>query len=161
MNWTRPRVDTSVPPPGFLGMITVMSSLENSDSTEEAYWLGEEFRKETPLFPRDLYNNLPDLLNDCIIEDASDREQDISLLSDLTALSAVLPQTFGIYNHKKYSTHLFCVIFSSAGSGKSIAQTGRYLLEERHDSEKTTQIYLASLEASVVDKANKMILELL
>ena len=29
-----------------------------------------------------------------------------------------------------------------------------------HDSEKTTQIYLASLEASVVDKANKMILEL-
>lgn len=30
-----------------------------------------------------------------------------------------------------------------------------------HDSEKTTQIYLASLEASVVDKANKMILDLL
>ena len=30
-----------------------------------------------------------------------------------------------------------------------------------HDSEKTTQIYLASLEASAVDKANKMILELL
>lgn len=30
-----------------------------------------------------------------------------------------------------------------------------------HNSEKTTQIYLASLEASVVDKANKMILELL
>lgn len=30
-----------------------------------------------------------------------------------------------------------------------------------HDSEKTTQIYLASLETSVVDKANKMILELL
>lgn len=30
-----------------------------------------------------------------------------------------------------------------------------------HDSEATTQIYLASLEASVVDKANKMILELL
>lgn len=30
-----------------------------------------------------------------------------------------------------------------------------------HDSEKTTQIYLASLEASVVDKANRMILDLL
>ena len=30
-----------------------------------------------------------------------------------------------------------------------------------HDSEKTTQIYLASLEASVVDNANKMILEML
>ena len=30
-----------------------------------------------------------------------------------------------------------------------------------HDSETTTQIYLASLETSVVDKANKMILGLL
>ena len=107
-------------------------TLENSDSTEEAYWLGEEFRKGTPLFPRDLYNNLPDLLNDCIIEDGSEREQDVALLSDLTALSAALPQTFGIYNHKKYSTHIFSVILSPAASGKSIAQTGRYLLEEIH-----------------------------
>ena len=30
-----------------------------------------------------------------------------------------------------------------------------------HDSKATTQIYLASLETSVIDKANKMILELL
>ena len=30
-----------------------------------------------------------------------------------------------------------------------------------HDSEATTQIYLASLETSVIDKANKMILGLL
>lgn len=28
-----------------------------------------------------------------------------------------------------------------------------------HESEKTTQIYLASLETSVIDKANKVILE--
>ena len=94
--------------------------------------MGEEFRKGTPLFPRSLYNNLPDLLNDCIIEDGSEREQDVALLSDLTALSAALPQTFGIYNHKKYSTHIFSVILSPAASGKSIAQTGRYLLEEIH-----------------------------
>ena len=105
---------------------------ENSDADDEAYWLGEEFRKGTPLFPRSLYNNLPDLLNDCIIEDGSEREQDVALLSDLTALSAALPQTFGIYNHKKYSTHIFSVILSPAASGKSIAQTGRYLLEEIH-----------------------------
>ena len=105
---------------------------ENSDADDEAYWLGEEFRKGTPLFPRSLYNNLPDLLNDCIIEDGSEREQDVALLSDLTALSAALPQTFGIYNHKKYSTHIFSIILSPAASGKSIAQTGRYLLEEIH-----------------------------
>lgn len=117
-------------------------TFENPDEANEAYWLGEELRKGTPSFPRSLYNNLPDLLNDCIIEEASDREQDISLLSDLTALSAVLPQTFGIYNHKKYSPHLFCVIFSPAGSGKSIAQTGRYLLEEIQEHILSTSEYL-------------------
>ena len=69
------------------------STAENSDTDDEAYWLGEEFRKGTPLFPRSLYNNLPDLLNDCIIEDGSEREQDVALLSDLTALSAALPKS--------------------------------------------------------------------
>ncbi len=56
--------------------------MENSNADDETYWWGEEFRKGTPLFPRDLYNNLPDLLNDCIIEDGSGREQDVSLLSN-------------------------------------------------------------------------------
>lgn len=105
--------------------------LSNED-TDEAYWQGEEFRKSTVTFPDDLFKNLPKLLEDCIIEDGSIRERDISFLSDLTALSAVEPQTFGIYNHKKYSPHIYSIIISPAGSGKSIAQTGRYLLEEIH-----------------------------
>ena len=78
------------------------STAENSDTDDEAYWLGEEFRKGTPLFPRSLYYNLPDLLNDCIIEDGSEREQDVALLSDLTALSAALPQTFGRVGQHPY-----------------------------------------------------------
>ncbi len=45
--------------------------MENSNADDETYWRGEEFRKGTPLFPRDLYNNFPDLLNDCIsLEDS-------------------------------------------------------------------------------------------
>lgn len=107
---------------------------EETEETEEAYWQGEELRKNTPAFPDEVFENLPELLAACLIEDGSIRERDISFLSDITALSAVLPQTFGIYNHKKYSTHLYSIILSPAGSGKSIAQTGRYLLEELHDS---------------------------
>lgn len=107
-------------------------TFENADEADDAYWAGEEFRKTTPTFPREVYKNLPELLDACIIEDESDREQDISLLAVLTTLSAALPQTFGIYNHKKYSTHLYSIIDSPAGSGKSIVQIGRYLLEEIH-----------------------------
>lgn len=58
------------------------SPSENAYEADEAYWQGEEFRKETPCFPQSVYKYLPDLLN---------------------------------------------------GSNKSIAQTGRYLLEEVHD----------------------------
>lgn len=114
---------------------------ENTDDTNEAYWAGEEFRKSTPVFDRELYKNLPDLIDECIIEDGDERERDISFLSILTALSASLPQTFGIYNHKKYSTHIFSVILSPAGSGKSIAQIGRYLLEEIQENILSTSTY--------------------
>lgn len=115
---------------------------EYSDEAEENYWTGEELRKSTPTFPHNVYDNLPEILNACLIEDGSDREQDISFLSVLTALSAALPQTFGIYNHKRYTTHLYSVVFSSAGSGKSIAQTGRYLLEEIQEQILATSEYL-------------------
>lgn len=106
--------------------------LEKDIDAEENYWQGEELRKSTPVFPDNLYQNMPDLLSECILEECTSRERDISFLSDLTALSAVLPYTFGIYNHKKYSPHLYCVVIAPAGSGKSIAQTGRYLIEDIH-----------------------------
>lgn len=76
------------------------SPSENAYEADEAYWQGEEFRKETPCFPQSVYKYLPDLLNECILEEEGDREQDLSFLSNLTALSSVLPATFGIYNHK-------------------------------------------------------------
>ncbi|MDD3040110.1 DUF3987 domain-containing protein [Bacteroides sp.] len=105
-------------------------TLDKAAEADDAYWEGEEFRKKTPHFEEYVYENLPNLLNECILEDVEDREKDISLLSDLTALSAALPQTLGIYNHKKYSPHIFCFVIAPAGSGKSTAQTGRYLLED-------------------------------
>ncbi|KDS15582.1 hypothetical protein BACOV975_02720 [Bacteroides ovatus V975] len=43
--------------------------------------MGEEFQKGAPLFPRNSYNNLTLLSNDCVTEDGSKREQDVALLS--------------------------------------------------------------------------------
>lgn len=105
---------------------------DDREEAEDAYWQGEEFRKKTPYLPNDLFENLPNLLEDCLLDEGNNRERDISFLANIIALSAVLPQTFGIYNHKKYSPHLFSVVISPAGSGKSVAQTGRYMLEEIH-----------------------------
>ena len=77
--------------------------IEKETDAEESYWQGEELRKSTHNFPEELYINLPNLLHDCMLEECTSRERDISFLSNLTALSAVLPYTFGIYNHKSYA----------------------------------------------------------
>ena len=108
-------------------------TFENEKDEEEAYWKGEEFRKRTPIFPDNLYNNLPSLLDKCILEDLTPREKDVALLASITALSAALPCTFGMYNKKLFSPHLFNIIIAPAGSGKSIAQVGRYLLDNIHE----------------------------
>ncbi len=103
-------------------------TLINGQDDDENFWEGEELRKETPCFDEKVFRNLPNLLEDCFIGELNERERDITLLSCLTALSAVLPQTSGMYNHKKYSPHLFTVVIAPAASGKSIGQTGRYLI---------------------------------
>ena len=109
------------------------STAEFNDDTEEAYWEGEEYRKGTPTFDESVYTNLPNLLNDALLDDANDRERDVSFLSNLIALSSALPSTFGLYNHKRYSPHCYGMCIAPSASSKSSAQTGRYLLEELHD----------------------------
>ena len=109
---------------------TTYDAFEGKAEEDEEYWQGEEYRKNTPCFPESVYENLPNLLEGCILEDEGERENDISMLSVFTAISAALPHTFGIYNHKKYTPHFYTVIIAPAGSGKSVAQTGRYLLDE-------------------------------
>lgn len=117
------------------------SGLEMNDDPYEAYIQGEEYRKHTPCFPKEVYENLPDLLNESINEDYFDREKDIALLSTLTALSAAMPQTFGIYNKKKYTPHIFCIVIAPAANSKSCAQVGRHLLQKIHQSILTESIH--------------------
>lgn len=109
------------------------SAVEGDETLEETYWQGEELRKKTPFFPELVYDNLPELLESCIIEDITLRERDALLLSCITTLSAILPNTYGIYDKKRFSPHLFCVITAPAGSGKSIVQLGRCLMDTIHE----------------------------
>lgn len=105
---------------------------ENDINESEAYWEGEELRKKTPCFEKKVYENLPDQINQCILanEELTQREEDLSLLASFTAFSAAMPCTFGLYNHKHFSPHIFSFIIAPAGSGKSIIQLARYLLED-------------------------------
>ncbi|MDR0939349.1 MAG: DUF3987 domain-containing protein [Mediterranea sp.] len=99
------------------------------EESEEAYWAGEEFRKNTPLIPDSVYENLPILLEESMLDDCTPRERDVALLSQLTCLSAVLPATYGNHRRKPCAPHVFCFVSAPAGSGKGVARTGRLLVE--------------------------------
>lgn len=98
------------------------------DADDDEYWRGEELRKKTPYISNSVYKNIPKLLREFQLEDNSLRERDVLLLSSLTALSAIMPQTSGIYNHRLFTPHLYTLCLAPAGSGKGTAQWGEKLL---------------------------------
>lgn len=95
---------------------------------EEAYLEGEEFRKKTPVFDEEVYNNLPTFLRECLNFHLSPREQDVLLLADLTAFSALMPCTWGKYNGKRYTPHIYTWSIAPSASGKGAADLGGRLL---------------------------------
>jgi hypothetical protein len=124
--------------------------LENDNDGEEAYWEGEELRKRTPLFPESVYENLPELLEDAIPDGASPRQRDVALLAQLVSVGAALPHTWGRYNRRNYSPHLYAFVIAPAGSGKSVAETGRLLLKSLHERvELKSKIELHAYEKSL------------
>ncbi len=73
---------------------------------------------ETPLFPKWIYDHLPDpfktgssLFNDS-------REKDTFLLSSIVFLSGCLPNYSFVYSGMKYHVNLYSMIIAPAGSGK-------------------------------------------
>ena len=102
---------------------------DNADSEEDDYWKGEELRKNTPCIPDSVYENIPKLLREFQLDDNSRRERDVLLLSALTALSAIMPHTSGVYNHRLFTPHLYTICLAPAGSGKATAQWGEKLLQ--------------------------------
>lgn len=104
------------------------NSLSEADGDEESYWEGEAYRKSTPFLPEEMYGNIPAFLKDCQIENTTPRERDVLFLSCLTSFSAILPKTFGVYNHDTFSPHLYTCCLAPAGSGKGVARWGAHLL---------------------------------
>ncbi|MDR0939597.1 MAG: DUF3987 domain-containing protein, partial [Mediterranea sp.] len=124
-------------------------TFENDNDGEEAYWEGEELRKRTPLFPESVYENLPELLEDAIPDDCTPRQRDVALLAQLVSVGAALPGTWGRYNRRNYSPHLYGFVIAPAGSGKSIAETGRTLLKNLHERVET----LSKMESRAYEKS--------
>lgn len=99
------------------------------ESTEETYQEGEEYRKRTPLMPDSLFDNLPEMILECLDEDALPRERDTRTLSCTVIFSALMPNTWGQYNHSRFSPHLYGWVIAPPAAGKKAADDASHLLD--------------------------------
>ncbi|WP_282112348.1 DUF3987 domain-containing protein [Maribacter stanieri] len=81
---------------------------------------------------QEIINDLPDELK-TIATLFKGREKDMAILSSIVALSACLPNAYGMYDSKKVFPNLFLMIIAPAASGKGVMNNSRLLLKKIHD----------------------------
>lgn len=80
----------------------------------------------TPYFPDEMYNDLPDVLKEACSIFTNRRERDLYLISQLTTLSGLFPNVYGIYRNKRVSIILFTFIIAPPASGKGSMIMAKY-----------------------------------
>lgn len=92
----------------------------------------EQEHNPLPLFPDDLFPQLPDFLKQVVSVAETPEERDILLLGAIVCLSACLPNLFGIYHNKKVYANLYLFISAKASAGKGRLVHCRHLISPIH-----------------------------
>ena len=105
----------------------------------------------TPQLPKEIYPQLPLILNECCQLFLDGIEKDVFLVAALAVLSGCIPNIEGIYFDEKYSAHLYLFVTAPAGSGKGKIKWAKYLGQTIHDqmveqSRKERTAYEADLQ---------------
>lgn len=81
--------------------------------------------------------SLPTILRDLMPMASTSSQQDMLLLSVLTAAGGAMPRTYFTYGHthRAYYPNLICFIEAMAAQGKSIAMVGQQLLRKVNEDE--------------------------
>jgi hypothetical protein len=102
----------------------------------------EDYLKNTPLIPENLYNQMPDILRTGALAFTDARERDVFLTGALGILSGCLPNVKGIYAQQEVFPNLFTFAIAPAASGKGALKFAKQLADEYH-----SQVLTASKEA--------------
>src|SRR5690554_4771098 len=109
------------------------SNYKSSKATPVQEYQEEEPIKETmPTFPKSLYPELPEYLQQVVDVATSDEERDILLLGSLVSISACFPKLYGIYDGKKVFFNLFLFVTAQASAGKGRMVHCRQLVNPIH-----------------------------
>ncbi len=85
-----------------------------------------------PTIPDEVFNTLPQFLQQVVNPASSQEEKDILLLGALTAFSACFPKLFGIYDQRKVFANLYLFVTAPASAGKGRLNQIKNLVEPVH-----------------------------
>jgi hypothetical protein len=92
----------------------------------------EETQFTLPTFPDEVYFDLPQLLQLVTGKAISPEDKDLLLLGSLVAVSACLPNIYGIYAERNVFPNLFLFVTAQASAGKGRLTLCRKLVEPIH-----------------------------
>ncbi|TDU40359.1 primase-like protein [Gelidibacter sediminis] len=85
-----------------------------------------------PTIPDEVFNTLPQFLQQVVNPASSQEEKDILLLGALTAFSACFPKLFGIYDQRKVFSNLYLFVTAPASAGKGRLNQIKNLVDPVH-----------------------------
>lgn len=112
---------------------------------------------QMPTLPDDIFNTIPDFLQQITQVSTTKEERDILLLGSLVTLSVAFPKIVGKYGDNPANANLFIFISAKASGGKGILIHCRKLVEPIHDAlREQAKLLKKQYDAEMMDfKANK------
>lgn len=106
----------------------------NINSSQDTSSIVEE--EKLPVFPSEVYEGLPSLLDEIATHYDTPEERDVLFLSSLVTLSSCLPWVEGVYDQRVVFANLFLFISGKASAGKSKMTLCRHLVMPVHQLRK-------------------------
>jgi len=115
----------------FAKSAEVQTTVNNKSPIPET--IEEDYLKNTPIIPDEIYNQLPELLKSGALVFSDHRERDVFLTGALSILSGCLPNVKGIYAQQIVYPNLFSFVIAPAASGKGALKFAKALADKHHE----------------------------
>jgi hypothetical protein len=92
----------------------------------------EDFLKNTPTIPDDVYEALPQILKEGSKAFTDRRKRDVFFTGAIAIISGCLPKVTGIYFQERVHPHLFTFIIAPPASGKGVLKNAKRLADKYH-----------------------------
>ncbi|MDX9928404.1 MAG: DUF3987 domain-containing protein [Bacteroidales bacterium] len=104
-----------------------------NEQKQQQETIEEDYLKNTPTIPDEVYNQLPDLIKSGALAFTDLRERDVFLTGAFAILSGCLPNVKGVYAQQIVYPNLFAFVIAPAASGKGALKFSKTLADKHHD----------------------------